>query len=115
MASLKVAATPGMHAAAVISLSGLEQLFGPYALGRNVISRISAPKLFLAGAFDDEAADSARDWLRWSSPPKEGQILDTGLHGTDMIDLASGEDSDIPGIVIHRVEGFLARYAPASS
>jgi len=113
MASLKLAARPGVDVAAVISLSGLEGLFGPYALGRNVISRISEPKLFLAGRYDDEAASSARHWMRWSKPPKRGQILDTGLHGTDMIDLASGADADIPGIVVRSVVGFLDRYAPA--
>jgi hypothetical protein len=99
----------------VISLSGVKQLVGPYELGRNVISRIAEPKLFMAGRFDHEAADSARDWLAWSRPPKEGMILDTGLHGTDMIDLAAGADADIPGIVIRSMVGFLDRYAPSRS
>jgi pimeloyl-ACP methyl ester carboxylesterase len=113
MASLKVAARPGVDVSAVISVSGVEGLVGPYALGRNVIARIPEPKLFLAGRYDDEAAQSARHWIRWSRPPVEGKILDTGLHGTDMIDLASGEDADIPGVVIRSVLGFLNRYAPA--
>ena len=30
-----------------------------------------------------------------------------------MIDLASGADADIPGIVVRSVVGFLDRYAPA--
>jgi pimeloyl-ACP methyl ester carboxylesterase len=114
MASLKVAARPGVDVSAVISLSGVEQLVGPYELGRHVIARISEPKLFMAGEFDHEAADSARDWLRWARPPKDGKIMNTGLHGTDMIDLASGDDAEIPGIVIRRVAGFLDRYAPAA-
>ena len=113
MASLKVAATPGADVAAVLSLSGVQLFSGPYALGRHVIGRIRAPKLFLAGEFDHEAADAARNWIKWSAPPKDGDILDTGLHGTDMINLASGQDADIPGIVIRRIERFLDQYAPA--
>ena len=115
MASLKVAARRDVKVSAVISVSGVEQLFGPYELGRHVIARIAEPKLFLAGAFDHEAADSARDWLRWSKPPKDGRVLDTGLHGTDMIGEASGADADIPGIVVRTVLGFLDRYAPANA
>ena len=72
-------------------------------------------KLFLAGRYDDEAAQSAHHWIRWSTPPVEGKILNTGLHGTDMIDLASGADARIPGIVVGRVLSFLDRYAPANA
>jgi pimeloyl-ACP methyl ester carboxylesterase len=113
MASLRVAARPDVQAAAVISLSGVEAFSGPYELGRDVIRRIVAPKLFVAGDGDEEAANAARDWIEWSTPPKTGRILDTGLHGTDMIDLASGADGDIPGKVTDLVLTFLGRFAPA--
>jgi dienelactone hydrolase len=112
MASLKVAARPGVDVSAVISLSGVRLLQGPYELGRAVIRRIDEPKLFLAGQFDGEAAQAAGQWLAWAKPVKSGKILDTGLHGTDMINLASGEDADMPGIVKRTVIAFLARYAP---
>jgi pimeloyl-ACP methyl ester carboxylesterase len=115
MASLKVAARPDVHAAGVISLSGVEAFSGPYELGRDVIIRIEEPKLFVAGDGDEEAADAARDWIRWSPPPKMGKILDTGLHGTDMITLASGGDAEIPDKVTTLIRSFLDRFAPARS
>ena len=96
-------------------MSGAEDLSGIYELGREPIQRISAPKLFVAGKYDREFADSARDWIRWATPPVEGHILDTGLHGTDMLTLASGTDARIPGIVRGLILGFLGRYAPAAS
>jgi pimeloyl-ACP methyl ester carboxylesterase len=111
MASLVVAGMGDQDIAGVISLSGGEDLSGIYELGRGPIRRISAPKLFLAGRYDREFADSARDWLRWARPPVEGGLLNTGLHGTDMLDLASGADAKIPGMVKQSIFGFLARYA----
>jgi hypothetical protein len=83
-----------------------------YSLGQSTIRQIEEPKLFLAGRFDDEAARAVRHWLAWAGAPKAGKILDTGLHGTDMINLASGEDADMPGIVKRSVFRFLAQYAP---
>lgn len=113
MASLVVAGMRDQHIAAVISLSGGEALSGVYELGRAPIRRIALPKLFVAGKYDREFASSARDWIRWASPPVDGHILNTGLHGTDMLTLASGADARIPGIVRGLVLRFLARYAPA--
>jgi len=115
MASLVVAGMPGHDVAAVISLSGGEALSGIYELGRGAIRRISAPKLLVAGRYDREFADSARDWIRWASPPVEGDILNTGLHGTDMLTLASGADARIPGIVTELIVRFLARYTAGRS
>ncbi len=110
MASLVVAGRPVQHIAGVISLSGGEDLSGIYELGRESIQRISAPKLFIAGRYDREFAASARDWLRWATPPVDGRVLNTGLHGTDMLNLASGDDEEIPGIVEGMILRFLARY-----
>ncbi len=110
MASLVVAGMPDEHIAAVISLSGGEDLSGIYELGRGPIQRIACPKLFVAGKYDREFADSARDWIRWAAPPVEGHILNTGLHGTDMLTLASGSDARIPGMVRGLILDFLARY-----
>jgi len=115
MASLVVAGMQDQDIAAVISLSGGEDLSGIYELGQGPIRRISAPKLFVAGKYDREFADSARDWIRWATPPVEGHILDTGLHGTDMLTLASGADARVPGIVRGLILGFLDRYAPVKS
>ena len=115
MASLVVAGMHDQDIAAVISLSGGEDLSGIYELGQGPIRRISAPKLFVAGKYDREFAASARDWIRWATPPVEGHILDTGLHGTDMLTLASGVDARIPGIVRGLILGFLDRYVPVKS
>ena len=113
MASLKLASQPGVDADAVIAVSGVRLFQGAYQLGRRVIRGIDAPKLFLAGEFDGEAADAARQWLSWARPPKAERILETGLHGTDMINLATGPDARIPGVVERLVFRFLDRYAPA--
>jgi dienelactone hydrolase len=112
MASLKVAARPGVNVSAVVSLSGVRLPQTSYSLGQSTIRQIDEPKLFLAGKFDDEAARAARHWLAWAGAPKSGKILDTGLHGTDMINLASGQDADMPGMVKRSVFRFLAQYAP---
>jgi predicted alpha/beta hydrolase len=110
--SIHAASLPDANIQALFSLSGVE-LAGGFYLNRDVTRRIPVPKLFLAGQYDDEAAQSARDWIKWSRPPVRGRILDTGLHGTDMIDLASGADAEIPGKVTDLVLSFLDRFAPA--
>jgi dienelactone hydrolase len=115
MASLVVAGMPDQHIAAVISLSGGEALSGVYELGRGQIQRVPCPKLFVAGKYDREFAAAARDWIRWASPPVEGHVLNTGLHGTDMLILASGVDARIPGLVRGLILGFLGRYVRVGS
>jgi alpha-beta hydrolase superfamily lysophospholipase len=110
--SIDAASRPDAPFEALFSLSGVE-LAGGFDLDRDVTRRIRIPKLFVAGRYDDEAAQSATDWGKWSRPPVATRILDTGLHGTDMIDLASGADADIPGKVTDLVLTFLGRFAPA--
>jgi pimeloyl-ACP methyl ester carboxylesterase len=95
----------------LISVSGVE-VAGPFNLDQAVLRRISCPKLFVAGEFDREAADSARDWTRWAPAPKEGHVLPTGLHGTDMLS-GSGQDAFVPGTLVRLVLSFLRRHAPA--
>jgi len=97
--------------AALISVSGVE-FAGPFVLDRTVLQRIPCPKLFVAGKYDREAADSARDWTRGALPPKQGHVLRTGLHGTDML-TGSGEDAFVPGTLVRLVLSFLQRHAPA--
>jgi len=97
--------------AALVSVSGVE-FAGPYDLDRGVLRHVTCPKLFVAGTFDREAADSARDWNRWAGPPKEAHILRTGLHGTDMLS-ASGDDAFVPGALVRLLLSFLRRHLPA--
>jgi predicted alpha/beta-hydrolase family hydrolase len=107
MASLVVASLPDTDVAGVIELSGVELALG-YELDRPLIQRISAPKLFVAGEFDGSAADAARHWYRWAREPKELHVLDTGLHGTDMLTLASSADAEIPEMVRQIILDFLS-------
>ncbi len=95
---------------AVVSVSGVE-FAGPYDLDQAVLRRIACPELFVAGKYDREAADSARDWTRWAPAPKEGHVLPTGLHGTDMLS-GSGQDAFVPGTLVRLVLSFLRRHAP---
>ncbi len=46
--------------------------------------RVSEPKLYLAGEFDQEWGDLARELHAASREPKELVLLDTGEHGTDI-------------------------------
>ena len=110
MGSIDVASREA-DVAALVSVSGVE-FAGPYDLDQAVLRRIACPKLFVAGKYDREAADSARDWTRWAPAPKEGHVLPTGLHGTDMLS-GSGQDAFVPGTLVRLVLSFLRRLAPA--
>lgn len=46
--------------------------------------RVLGPKLYLAGEFDQDLGDLARDLHGASREPKELVLLDTGEHGTDI-------------------------------
>lgn len=109
MASIQVAAggqIGRVSAAGVVSLSGLEFAAG-YDLGRPILRRVTVPALFVAGEFDGEAAGSASHWHRWASGPAELHILDTGLHGTEMLS-ASEDDEAVPATVQRLILDFLA-------
>ena len=96
-----------------MSLSGLEFAAG-YDLGRPTLRRVTVPALFVAGALDGEAPGSARHWHRWAAGPAELHILDTGLHGTEMLS-ASGESEEVPARVERLILDFLARVDRGSS
>ena len=115
MASLSVASRFGDRVDGVMSLSGGQDLTGAYELDRQQIQRIRVPQLYVAGTYDSEFGDAAADWLRWANPPVEGRLLDTGLHGTDMLNLASGEDSEIPELVEGLILDFLGEHFPIAS
>lgn len=81
------AATTGkIHPAALISLAGVNHI-SSYSMGRADIARIGGAKLFISGRDDpDGAADSARELSGWATAPKRLVLLDSDLHGTDMLD-----------------------------
>ena len=85
-AAVYAAQTGRVHLAALISLAGVNHL-STYSMDREDIGRITGAKLFVSARRDpDGAADSARELNGWARPPKRLVLLDSDLHGTDMLD-----------------------------
>jgi pimeloyl-ACP methyl ester carboxylesterase len=105
-AALIVAADQGGRIAAVITLSAPQSIEGLVA-GPDVLARISAPKLFLAGAFDGTAAAAAQAFSDESRAPSRLEIVPSDDHGTDLITGSQAE------IVRNLLLSELAQYAPA--
>ena len=80
------AQTGRIHPAALISLAGVNHI-STYSMDREDLRRIGGAKLFVSARHDpDGAADSARELSGWARPPKRLVLLDSDLHGTDMLD-----------------------------
>jgi pimeloyl-ACP methyl ester carboxylesterase len=104
-AALVVAAEDPDGIAAVVTLSAPEQLGGLVA-GPDVLARVEAATLFLAGTEDATAAASAQAFFEHAGAPKQVELLTTADHGTELLDGNQGERSrDL-------VLGWLARYLP---
>jgi pimeloyl-ACP methyl ester carboxylesterase len=103
-ASLVAASKPEVSVDAVITLSAPASIEG-LAASAEVLQAVSAAKLFVAGAADFSAADSADQLYAQSPPPKRIQILPTGDHGTDILE---GSQS---GIATNLIVTYLAQYA----
>jgi pimeloyl-ACP methyl ester carboxylesterase len=103
-ASLVAASQEGIDVAAVITLSAPTQIEGLTA-DADVLTRISAGKLFLAGVGDAQAADSAQQLYDLAPPPKRVEILPTDDHGTDML---TGNQSEVVRTLILN---YLAQFA----
>jgi pimeloyl-ACP methyl ester carboxylesterase len=84
-ASLVAAAQPGVDVGAVVTLSAPTSIEGLTA-DAEVLTHVAVAKLFIAGAGDGQAADSAQTLYDQSPPPKRLEILATGDHGTDILD-----------------------------
>jgi pimeloyl-ACP methyl ester carboxylesterase len=104
-ASLVVAAERGDAIAAVVTLSAPAQL-GGLAAGPEVLDRVTAATLFLAGSSDATAAEAAQAFYERSPQPKRLELLTTEDHGTDMLDGNQGERSRT------EILGWLDRYLP---
>lgn len=105
-ASLVVAAEPDVSVAAVVSLSSPVSIDG-LAATPEVLARVTAAKLYLAGLSDATAAEAAEQMYARSPQPKRVEILTTGDHGTDLLE---GSQS---GIVQTMILGYLEQFAPA--
>jgi pimeloyl-ACP methyl ester carboxylesterase len=83
-ASLIAAAQPGADVDGVVTLSAPTSIEGLTA-DPDVLSTVTAPKLFLAGVGDASAAEAAQELYDTSAPPKRVEILTTDDHGTDIL------------------------------
>lgn len=84
-ASLMAAAQEGAGADVVVTLSA-PVAFEGMNLTPDVLTRVSAAKLFIAGTGDGSAAADAETLYASSPPPKRVEILTTDDHGTDILD-----------------------------
>lgn len=106
-ASLIAASQEGVSIAAIVSLSA-PLAFEGLAVTPDVLARVTAAKLFVAGVSDPNGASDAAEALYAQSPqPKRVEILTTDDHGTDMLE---GNQS---GILQTRILDYLQVYAPA--
>ncbi len=83
-ASLVAAAQEGVSVDAVVTLSAPASFEG-MVLDADLLSRVDAAKLFIAGTGDATAADDAQALYAASPPPKRVEILTTDAHGTDIL------------------------------
>jgi len=84
-ASLMAAAQDGVDADVVVTLSA-PVAFEGMNLTPEILTRVSAAKLFIAGTGDGSAAADAQTLYASAPPPKRVEILTTDDHGTDILD-----------------------------
>jgi predicted alpha/beta-hydrolase family hydrolase len=106
-ASLIVASKLGRDIDAVVTLSAPTSFEGLDA-SADVLSQVTAAKLFIAGHEDVDAMRAVDTFYGESLPPKRPLILTTGDHGTDML---TGNQA---GIVSTEMINWLERYVPIS-
>jgi pimeloyl-ACP methyl ester carboxylesterase len=105
-ASLIAASQDGVEAEVVITLSAPISFEGLEA-SPEVLTRIRAAKLFIAGVDDGSAAGSAQMLYDRSPLPKRLEILTTGDHGTDIL------EGNQAGPVRTLILNYLAQYSDA--
>jgi pimeloyl-ACP methyl ester carboxylesterase len=107
-ASLIVAADEGRDVAAIVTLSAPTAFEGLDA-NAEVLSEITAAKLFIAGLEDISAVKAVDTLYAQTIQPKRPVILTTGDHGTDIL---TGNQA---GRAADEVVNWLERYMPAGS
>jgi hypothetical protein len=104
-ASLVAASRESADVRAVITLSAPVSIEGLVA-DAEVLSAITAGKLYIAGVGDAPAAQDAETLDQQSPPPKGGpQIVPADEHGTDLLTGGQGE------VVSRLIENYLAQFA----
>ena len=105
------AQTGRIHPAALFSLAGVNHT-STYSMDRADVERIPGAKLFISARRDpDGAADSARELGGWARPPKRIVLLDSDLHGTDMLDHRQRTAVPLTNLIVR----FLRASMPPSS
>jgi len=82
----------GLDADGLIWVSGVDLYQGvPVA---EQVDDVTVPKPFITGEFDDETGDVQPMFERKAPEPREVVTLDTGEHGTDILDFAPDPIAD---------------------
>lgn len=105
-AALLVAADHGDVIAAVVTLSAPGSIDG-LVVGPDVLARISAATLFVAGSGDGAAAAAAQAFSEQAHAPSRLEIVTSDDHGTALV---TGNQAEI---VRNLIQSELAQYAPA--
>lgn len=106
-ASLVAASEEGEDVEAIVTLSAPVSFEGLEA-SPDVVSQLTAAKLFIAGHADATAAAAVQSFYDEAVQPKRPLILTTEDHGTDIL---SGNQA---GIASTEILNWLDRYLPAS-
>ena len=106
MATFYVAEQPDVDVDGVIWVAGIDIGSG-YLFDRKDVSKVVAPKLFIAGRDEPDDASSARRLYRWSVPPRRSVLVDSDEHGTDML-VEDPVGADVTDAILR----FLGRYSP---
>lgn len=102
-ASLVAAARASGDVRAVITLSAPASIEGLVA-DRELLSGVTAGKLFVAGVGDASAAADAEALYRQAPPPKSVEIVPSDDHGTDLLEGGQAE------VVRRLIETYLERF-----
>jgi pimeloyl-ACP methyl ester carboxylesterase len=102
-ASLVASGRGDVQPAAIVTLSAPTQI-EDLVVTPDLLARVSAPKLFVAGVGDAEAADAAQRLYDMAPQPKRVEILTSDDHGTDLL---TGNQS---GILRNMIETYLEQY-----
>jgi hypothetical protein len=102
-----IAAAKDQGVDVVVTLSAPTSFEG-LTVDTDVLSQVTAAKLFIAGVGDGSAADSAQELYDLSPPPKRVEILTTDDHGTDI--LTGNQAGPARTLILN----YLAQYAETS-
>lgn len=102
-ASLVAASEEGANVDVVITLSAPASIDG-LVVDRDVLARVPAAKLFVAGVGDAPYAADAEALFSIAPQPKRVEILPSDDHGTDLLSGGQGE------VVRRLIESYLAQF-----